>query len=113
MMIHELRERRLIIFEVNAGSRAYNLNTPASDTDTRGIFMLPRADYLRVSAIPQQACDQKQDTIYYELRRYMELAADCNPNIIELLWTDESDIRLCAPPMRELLGRRHLSISKK
>src|SRR5258708_1175659 len=102
MTIHELRDRGLIIFEVNAGSRAYNLHTPKSDNDTRGIFMLPRAEYLRVSAIPQQAADEKNDTIYYELRRYMQLAADCNPNIIELLWTDESDIRIATPPMREI-----------
>jgi predicted nucleotidyltransferase len=113
MRIQELRERGLIIFECNAGSRAYNLSTPTSDVDTRGVFMLPRGDYLRVSPIPQQASDQKQDTIYYELRRYMELAADCNPNIIELLWTDESDIRLATPPMREILRQRDLFISKK
>ena len=113
MTIEDLKARDLIIFEVTAGSHAYGLNTPTSDTDTRGVFMLPPREYLRVSAIPQQASDEKQDIIYYELRRYMQLAADCNPNIIELLWTDEADIKVCRPAMREVLDRRELFISKK
>src|SRR2546423_2187052 len=113
MTLQDLRERGLIIFESNAASRAYTLAPPASDTDTRGVFKLPAREYLRVSQPPQQVHDERQDTIYYELRRYFHLAADCNPNIIELLWTDESDVRLCAPAMREVLRRRDLFISKK
>ena len=103
----------LLIFEVTAGSHAYGLSTPSSDIDTRGVFLLPRRDYLRVSAIPQQVGDEKHDTTFYELRRYLQLAADCNPNIIELLWTEESDIRLAKPAMRMVLERRELFISKK
>jgi uncharacterized protein len=113
MTLQELRERGLIIFECNAGSRAYNLATATSDTDVRGVFKLPVAEYLRVSQPPQQVSDGRHDTIYYELRRYFQLAAECNPNIIELLWTDESDIRICAPAMRRVLDRRDLFISKK
>src|SRR2546421_7964169 len=113
MTLQDLRERGLIIFECNAGSRAYNLATPTSDTDTRGVFKLPAREYLRVGPPPQQVHDERQDTIYYELRRYFHLAADCNPNIIELLWTDEADIRLCAPAMRRVLDQRKLFISKK
>ena len=113
MTLDDLRTRDLLIFDVTAGSHAYGLSTPNSDIDTRGVFMLPRREYLRVSAIPEQVSDTKQDTTYYELRRYLELAADCNPNIIELLWTDEADIRLCKPAMREVLNRRELFISKK
>jgi predicted nucleotidyltransferase len=113
MTLQQLRERGLIIFECNAGSRAYNLATPTSDLDIRGVFKLPAGEYLRVTQPPQQVNDGTQDTIYYELRRYFHLAADCNPNIIELLWTDESDIRLCTPAMREVLRRRDLFLSKK
>lgn len=113
MTLEDLKSRDLIIFECSAGSHAYNLNTPASDIDTRGVFQLPRSDYLRVSPIPLQVSDERNDTIYYDLRRYFQLAADCNPNIIELLWTDESDIRLCKPIMREVLHRRDIFISKK
>ena len=113
MTLQQLRERALIIFECNAGSRAYNLATPASDIDIRGVFKVPAGEYLRVTQPAQQVNDGTQDTIYYELRRYFHLAADCNPNIIELLWTDESDIRVCTPAMREVLRSRELFISKK
>ena len=113
MTIEELQRRNLIIFECVAGSHAYGLSTASSDTDLRGVFQLPWYDYLRVSAAPQQASDARNDTIYYDLRRYFQLAADCNPNIIELLWTDEADIRICTPVMREVLRQRDRFISKK
>ena len=113
MTLSELKFRDLMIFECVAGSHAYNLDIPTSDVDTRGVFMLPPRDYLRVSPLPQQVGDEKQDTIFYELRRYFELAADCNPNIIELLWTDPADIRICKPAMRYVLDHREIFISRK
>jgi len=43
----------------------------------------------------------------------MVLAANVNPNIIELLWTDPADHFVFKPPMDELLANRDLFLSSK
>lgn len=81
-----------IIFECVAGSHAYGLNTPASDKDIRGIFVLPSESYLSISPPSPQVSDTKGDITYYSLMRFMELAALSNPNIIELLFMPDDCI---------------------
>ena len=41
MTIANLRQQDLIIFEAISGSRAYGTNLPHSDTDLKGVFVLP------------------------------------------------------------------------
>ena len=41
MTIADLREQHLILFEAVSGSRAYGTNLPHSDTDLKGVFVLP------------------------------------------------------------------------
>ncbi len=45
MTIEDLRNRGLIILECISGSRAYGLDTPSSDTDIKGVFMLSKEEY--------------------------------------------------------------------
>lgn len=84
MTIQDLRDRNLIFFECISGSRAYGINLPTSDTDIRGVFMLPQADLYGLNYV-EQVNDARNDVIFYELRRFIELLAKNNPNILELL----------------------------
>ena len=84
MTIQELRDRNLIIFECISGSRAYGTDLPTSDTDIRGVFVLPQADLYGLHYV-EQVNDAKNDVIFYELGRFVELLAKNNPNILELL----------------------------
>ena len=43
MTLEALKASGHIIFECISGSRAYGLDTPTSDTDIRGVFILPKA----------------------------------------------------------------------
>lgn len=113
MNLQTIKDQNLIIFECESGSHAYNLNIPTSDVDTRGIFKMPKDTYLKVSSVPQQVSDDKQDTIFFELRRYIELAMMVNPNIIELLWIDPKNIRTMSPAMEKLRANRNLFISTR
>ena len=45
MTIEELRAKNLILLECITGSKAYGLDLPHSDTDIRGIFILPKKQY--------------------------------------------------------------------
>jgi len=76
-----------------AGSRAYGTSIPSSDTDIRGIFVAEpicvRTPFFRVEQVEVK---EQQDTVFYELSKYIELTVGQNPNVIESLWTDEGDI---------------------
>lgn len=84
MTIQDLRDRQLILFECISGSRAYGTDLPSSDTDIRGVFILPQSDLYGLHYV-EQVNDARNDVIFYELRRFIELLAKNNPNILELL----------------------------
>lgn len=84
MTIEDLKNNDLIILECISGSRAYGLQTPTSDTDIKGVFILPKSDFYGLNYIPQISNDTN-DIVYYELGRFMELLLVNNPNILELL----------------------------
>lgn len=94
------------IFLGKAGSHSYGTNTATSDEDFRGIFVAEpqfiRTPFYKVNQITDTTA---QDTLSYELNKFMQLYTECNPNIVELLWIDESDIVLNSPAY-ELL-RKH------
>jgi len=76
-----------------AGSIAYGTNLPSSDVDFRGLFCGDPVN-VRTPFFPVRECDDQdeEDTKLYELAHFMKLCLDCNPNIIETLWVDESDV---------------------
>lgn len=76
-----------------AGSHAYGTSTPTSDTDYRGIFLANKEFILTPFYNVREVSDEKEeDTKFYELNQYMKLYLDANPNILETLWVDRSDI---------------------
>lgn len=84
MTLEELKSSGHIIFECISGSKAYGLDTPTSDTDIRGVFVLPKDQFYGLNYIGQ-INDETNDTAYYELRKFIELCSKNNPNILELL----------------------------
>ncbi|WP_460220316.1 nucleotidyltransferase domain-containing protein [Psychroserpens sp. MEBiC05023] len=84
MTLEELKSSGHIIFECISGSRAYGLDTPSSDTDIRGVFILPKESFYSLDYV-EQVNNTTNDIVYYELRKFIELCAKNNPNILELL----------------------------
>lgn len=82
-----------LIVKHYAGSRAYGTSLPTSDTDFRGIFVADPVN-IRTPFFPVREVDDtnEEDTKLYELGQFMRLTLDCNPNVIESLWVDPSDI---------------------
>lgn len=98
------------------GSRAYKIHTATSDTDIRGIFIAPQEYYLGFKTVEQvdggwESIGQPKDTCLYELRKYIRLAADCNPNILEILWLDDYLVKTKAGQL--LIDNRELFLSTK
>ena len=46
MTIDDLKRQNLILFEVISGSRAFGLATETSDTDIKGVFYLPKENFI-------------------------------------------------------------------
>jgi len=101
MTINDLKNRNLIILECISGSHAYGLETPTSDTDIRGVFLLPKEEYYGLDYTPQVS-DSKNDVVYYEFSRFMELLSLNNPNILELLNTPKECILFKHPFLNEI-----------
>ncbi|MEL7424966.1 MAG: nucleotidyltransferase domain-containing protein [Bacteroidota bacterium] len=86
MTIADLKAQNLILFECISGSKAYGLDLPHSDTDIKGVFIIPE-DQLYGSRYVAQVANPTNDEVYYELGRFVELLKKNNPNILELLGT--------------------------
>lgn len=86
LTIDWIKRNGLLVFEVITGSKAYGLNTAKSDTDIRGVFILPKHMYYGLE-YTGQVNNETNDIVYYELKRFMELLAKNNPNILEMLNT--------------------------
>jgi len=91
MTLEELKESGHIIFECISGSRAYGLETENSDTDIRGVYILPE-EQLHSFEYTEQINNPSNDIVYYEIRKFLKLCLNNNPNIIELLAVPEDCI---------------------
>jgi predicted nucleotidyltransferase len=79
-----IKSNGLILFECIGGSIAYGTNIESSDKDIRGVFIAELDDVLSNNH-PKQINDEKNDIVFYELGRFIELLYTNNPNILELL----------------------------
>lgn len=101
MKIADLKEQKLIILECISGSRAYGLQTPTSDTDIKGVFVLSKAQFYGLEYF-EQVNNESNDEVYYELKRFLDLLLKNNPNILELLATP-ADCILYKHPLMDLV----------
>jgi predicted nucleotidyltransferase len=107
-----LKDRTLVLMK--NGSHAYGTNGPGSDIDIKGVAVQPRSyDFGFIDSFEQANSGfGEYDCCIYELRKFMKLATDCNPNIIELVWTDENDLIYVTPAWEKLYNVRHLFLSQ-
>jgi uncharacterized protein len=113
--IESLRTQRsdAILFECVSGSHAYGTATDASDEDIRGIYAVPAQAYLSLCAPEPQLSDARGDTVYFSLRRCIELLSVANPNLLELLYMPPDCVRKTTPEMEALLASRDLFITRQ
>lgn len=101
MTIQDLSTQNLLLFEVISGSKSFGLNTPTSDTDIKGVYYLPKAQFYGLQYLPQIS-NETNDEVYYEIGRFVELLLKNNPNILEILATPEDCILYKHPLMEQL-----------
>lgn len=103
------------------GSHAYGINTPTSDLDIKGICVRPASHYWGLTEFKQKdkgwhdttldVIKAASDCTVYDIIKYVALAANCNPNILELLWL--SEYHILKPSGQLLIENRNIFLSKK
>lgn len=111
MNLNQLRNTDYIIFEAVVGSQLYGLATPTSDTDTKGVFKLPNRELFKMSH-PKQINDDTNDTVFYEVKRFLQLAQTSNPNILELLFIPKDKVLYKSNEYQIILNHRDKFITK-
>lgn len=84
MTVDELKRSGWIIMEAVVGSQSFGLATEKSDTDVRGVFVLPVEERISFSAFDQVA-DEKNNNVYWELKKFLQLLREGNPSALEFL----------------------------
>jgi len=96
------------------GSRAYGTSRPESDWDYRGVCIPPdeyRDGFLFNFA--QADLPGEEDGTIYDIRKFMSLAADCNPSIMEVLFVEDEHVLHCTPQGQILRSIRQDFLSRK
>lgn len=106
-------EQRTIFVTVH-GSQCYGTSTPESDIDIKGLCIPPKEYFFGfLKNFEQVEGKDPHDMVIYGLHKFFKLAADCNPNIIEVINTEPEDWVLHTPLFEKIYKNRHLFLSKK
>ena len=127
---HNNNEYELIVLNL-AGSKLYGNSTPSSDTDYRGVFIASKDSKLGILGTVEQLegvdvwkslvaagldLIPTDDIVIYELNRFIALAIDNNPNIMDTLCFDYNNPEFTVyvnEKGKELIDNKHLLISSK
>ena len=116
-----------------AGSRAYGTNTFTSDVDLKGVCVPPKEFYLGTKRfeqadakdvmqcflndlpfeLEQSAVAYGMEGTVFEVRRFLALAAEANPNILDVLFCRDEDVLLSTPAGDLLRQHRQEFLTKK
>lgn len=115
LTIEDLRKKGWIAYEYRRGSHMYHLNVATSDEDTGGVFICPQSYlYGLRSDYPEQVADEKNDTVFYEFGRWIELLLKSNPTALESLFAPEDCIiGEVHPAVQFVLDHKEMFLSKE
>lgn len=99
----------------------YGLAHEKSDVDFRGIYLLSESNYkkcdsrkLKHEEFPNQLNDKKNNEVYYELKRFLDLIQKGNPTCIELLFAYDVFVpEIENPVLDELFAIREDFLTKE
>lgn len=99
-----------VIFRCIVGSRAYGLESDASDTDYRGVYLPPADLQWSLYGVPDTLDREETQEQYWELQRFLVFALKANPNVLECLYTPL--VEHVTPLGEELLSMRSSFLSR-
>lgn len=100
------------IYKVISGSQAYGTALKESDFDVRGVALASANCILGLDRFEQHVSPEG-DTVIYDLRKFLRLALNNNPSILEILWVPEECVLEVNDYGRKLVAARQKFLSKK
>ena len=106
------------IFLTLAGSKAYGLDTPESDTDIRGVTIIPdKSYYFGIGINKFEQADSmfngEDDKTIYDIRKALKLMCDGNPNMLDLAFTDRNSFIKITEFWEPVIENKEKFITKK
>lgn len=116
------------------GSRAYGINVSTSDVDVKGVAIPPLEYHLGFLNKFEQAdkatnldcfaeylneeeelavSQSKLEGVVYDLRKFISLAVDANPNILDVIFCRDSEVKVTTPLGEKLRENQEMFISAK
>lgn len=106
------------VFLATHGSRAYGTSVSDSDIDRKGFAVVPFSAAVGYTSSFEQDESKSEEAgvpveqVVYDIRKFVKLAAGCNPSIIEILFVAESDVLVCHPAGALVRAHRDKFLSK-
>lgn len=109
----DIEDRGLLLYKYVRGSTAYGLALPTSDVDEGGVYLEPIETVVDLGLdFQEQINDEKNDTTWYSLRKFMQLLMGGNPNVLEALFVDDKFVLYEHPIMTEIKKHRDMFLTK-
>jgi hypothetical protein len=102
------------------GSQAHGMFVPSSnpesidDIDLMGVYVAPIEHYFGFGRkeVYESFVDE-YDIVSYELRKFLGLLLNNNPNVLSMLWLEPESILVTSPTWEYLVDERYVFASKK
>lgn len=109
---HLIEQEPNLLYLVLSGSRVYGTNLPDSDYDYRGIFANTEREVIGLETRDAQTYDGEDITLH-GLTKFLNLALNANPNVVELLFIDEFAISIHPLFQKYFLDHRDMFLTEK
>lgn len=99
------------VLEATVGSRAWGLSDEGSDTDVRGVFLLPFTWTAGIGSAPSTVISADGSATYWEYDKAVRQLLRADPNTLEMLYVPE--IRVLDPVASALVEHRDAFVSSE
>ena len=108
-----IRENGLLLYSYIRGSHCHGTNTPESDIDEGGVYILPESTMLGLGGDYVDTLeDDTHDCTWYELGKFCRLLLKSNPTVIESLFVEDEFITYMHPSFKIIRDNRDMFITK-
>jgi predicted nucleotidyltransferase len=115
LTIQDLEDKGLILYKHIAGSNLFGLQTETSDLDIHGVYLAPTETLLGLGDRYQEIIqDEKNDVVYHELRKFIDLLCKSNPTMLEMLYVPKDKILGDVHPIiQKIIDNRDMFLTKQ
>lgn len=113
LTFEDIEKGGYLLYKYVRGSHVYGTNVETSDMDEGGIYICPSEHLFDLGFDYQnEVSDEKHDTCWWELGKFMRLLLSSNPTVLEALFVPDKWVIYEHPIMTEIKKHRDKFITK-